>query len=383
MLKTLFAAPTLLLGLLMLGSPAFAQEPAVQPVISGSLTGEQFFAGESVYFHDVDAEDIFAAGSEVIIEDSGLLDVFAAGCPVRFSGSSARKLYAAGCQIQIEGVIEEGLAAVGGQIRLAPDAAVRGYVAVAGGQVDLSGRIEGNLHVAGGRVGVFGFVGGDARIGAGRIHIGPQARIEGDLEYIGEQPPRISQGAVISGEVRRITIEPPVRFAEHEYGPSRGEIIGFVLLFWLVMVVGFSILTGAAQLVMPRALDLAAGQVKLRPWACLGIGLAVFVTWPVVTGLLFFSVIGIPLAAVSLAVYLSACALGLCTAAYWLGCPPARADVSKAPGKLRRFAGSALGIAILAVVFLIPVLGWLAVGLVVATGLGAFMLSFYQERTIR
>ena len=367
----------------MLFFPALAEESAPSNLITGALIEERFFAGESVYLHGVQGKDVFAAGGEVIFDDAHAIDVFAAGCPVRFGDASARKLYAAGCQIQIDGIVEEGLAVAGGQISFGSDASVGGYVAAVGGQIDLSGHIEGNLHATGGRVGVFGVVGGDARIAARRIHIGPQARIEGDLEYVGERAPRISPGAVVSGEVRRITLESHARHAERESGVSRWAIAGFALLFWFAAVIGFSILVWAAQLMMPRALDAAAQLVKVRPWASLGLGFALFITVPAATGLLAFTVVGIPLAMVGFAAYLPACALGLATAAYWLGCPSARSAASPEPSSFWRFAGSALGIVILALVILIPALGTLAVLLATATGLGAFVLSFRRERALR
>ena len=90
------------------------------------------------------------------------------------------------------------------------------------------------------------------------------------------------------------------------------------------------------------------------------------------------TVVGIPLAVVVFAALKLAAALGLIIAAYWLGCPAARAADAPAPGNLRRFGGTALGMLLLMIVVLIPALGALAVFLATAAGLGAFALGVFR-----
>jgi hypothetical protein len=125
----------------------------------------------------------------------------------------------------------------------------------------------------------------------------------------------------------------------------------------------------------PRLTVSAALTVGRRPWASLGMGLAILVLTPLAALSLILTVIGVPLALTLAWLYVAALLLGFLTAAFYLGDLVLRAFRRGArPSRGARIAALAVALLVLAVVRFIPIAGPLVLLLALVFGVGAWTL---------
>lgn len=351
-------------------APAVAEQDAAR--LSGALSGEQALAAAEVRVENATMGDLFAAGGEVELDRVSAGDVIAAGGALRFRDIAVDDLIAAGGEVDIAGQVRDDLIAAGGRVRQGPGSAVAGYALLAGGDIRIDGRIDGNVKAAGGRIRLAGEVGGDMDLAAHRIVIEPGARIGGRLTYRASEAAEIAPDAVIAGGVERIEAGLPE--------VSLGAGIAIAIGVWLVAILGLGVLGAALHGMIPAMIAESVGMLGARPWAALGLGFAVLAATPVAANLLFMTIVGIPLGLFALAVYGVLLVPGLFTAAYWIGLRLGGAFGWAYQGEpvAWRILWTLLGLFVLAVIVLVPVLGFLLVILALALGLGAFVLRAWH-----
>jgi hypothetical protein len=345
-------------------------------VLGGSHTDQQFVAGKEIRIEATVADDIFAAGGEVVFDGASAVNMIAAGRALTFRNTAAQDLIVGGGGLDFAGEVRDDMVAAvcpfclftSQRLHLRRGSVVGDDARLAGGEIELEGRIDGDLNAAGYRITLSGQVAGDANLLAKRIVVAPGARIGGNLNYASEHEPQIAADAVIGGEIRRMEQQWP--------GPgidADTSLMGRVAA-WLVMVLGLALLGVVLQLVAPGLLGAAADTVGERPWKSLGLGFAILVATPVATALLISTLVGIPLGLVVLSLYGATLGLALITAAYWTGTRIrrlARRQVAD-PAHRRRLLWTAIGVVVLMLVGAVPWIGTLVVFIAVLFGLGAF-----------
>jgi len=346
-------------------------------VVSGDVGGDAVAAGGSIVVNGAIAGDLEAAGGSVVVSGEVGDDIRAAGGDLTFSRA-----------------VGDDLAACGGQVTIGRDAAVGGDAAVAAGKIDAAGPVAGNARLLGGKV-VFtgdvegnadlfaaetlvinGRIGGRARFSAPRVRLGPAASFGGDVEYWTRDGELDFSAAPPAGEVR---FNPGMTFARalSREGHRRGGAAG-LLAAWAV----FSTLSGALAILLLVLLargyfGTAADDLRQSFWRSFGMGVLYFAVLPAAAGLLFATVVGIPLGLVLLAVYVFSLAFAKVLAsvvlARWV---ERRRD--RAWSQARLFFAS-LGIFLaMKVAMLVPVAGWLAVLLLVCAAFGAMVSADWR-----
>ena len=125
----------------------------------------------------------------------------------------------------------------------------------------------------------------------------------------------------------------------------------------------------------PRLTISAAATVGHRPWASLGMGLAVLAGTPLIALSLMLTVIGIPLALTLVWLYIAALLLGFLTAAFYLAEVVLRAlRRTTRPPRGARIAALAVVLVVLAAVRFVPIAGPLVLVLLLIVGVGAWTL---------
>jgi cytoskeletal protein CcmA (bactofilin family) len=341
-------------------------------VLEGSYTDMQFLAGRSVHIKADVADDVFAAARHVTFDGATAENAIAAGYDVELRGGTVADMITAAATISIAGAIEDDLVAAARSMRIASDGVIGGDARLAAETIDMEGRINGSLRAAARRITVAGDIGGKADFLAERIVIGPEASIAGDLIYRSEVEPEIADGATIEGEVRRVETDMPDLTS-----------VGFTLLrvglvIMLSWAIAMMLLVAAIQLAFPGLMTDAVNQLRTHPWSNLGRGIAVMLLAGILAGLLFASVLGVPLGA-ALAMTIAVLALlGLVAASYCIGLVIGRrggADVQLAG----RVGWAIAGAVILGVVALIPLIGGLVVALAIAAGFGAASSELWKR----
>lgn len=147
-------------------------------------------------------------------------DALAAGGNVTLSGAVGGTARIAGGSIIIQSAIINDLVVAGGTIDITREASVGGDLVIAGGTLRINGPVKGNIWVTGGNIEINSIVGGSV-YGAeiGQLRLGPNAVINGNLDYTAEEKANIAQGAVVKGKQN---------FKQEEHGPSEKEAAGAI-----------------------------------------------------------------------------------------------------------------------------------------------------------
>jgi hypothetical protein len=145
------------------------------------------------------------------------------------------------------------------------------------------------------------------------------------------------------------------------------------LLVWIAGALGLIFLGAVLVMLFPGLLSGAAVTAAQRPGRSILIGLALFFGIPILIVLLMATVIGMPLAMVTGALYVAALAAALTAVGLWLG--QKLTDTARRPydeiSTKRRIGAAVLGILLLAVIAALPIVGALVVFIALVLGLGA------------
>lgn len=359
--------PALLVGTLLIYFLPFASRAAEM------RSGDQPSTSESERI----VEDLYIAGGNVTSAASIVADLVAAGGNVLVSGTVANDLAAAGGTITILGNVGDDVRAAGGNLLVR--GTVGGDAVLAGGQINVVGEIRGDLLAGGGTVRVDSPVHGDMRIGGGdvllnavvdgdvvvyaeQVTLGEGARIGGNFTYTAAKEASMEDGAQVSGETL---------FKKRERTISVGglvAIISFALIATTLAQLAASLLLALLfRRYSVRLVEVAAE----RPLLEVGRGFVAIIVLPVASMMLLWSLLGIPLGLLGLAIFAT-------TMIYlWIMTPALLGSFA-----YRSFFGGdfvmnwksiLLGVFIYAILGIIPIVGWLAQFILMLLTLGAAM----------
>lgn len=355
------------IGLLGVALVASAQWAGETVALRAPVDHDVYAAGGEVSVTTRLGGDIAAAGQQVVIDGEVIGDVMAAGETVRLRGQFRDDVRVAGREVIVAGQVADHLVAAGASVTLAPEAVIGQWAWMAGGRVDVAGRIAGPVRIAAGSARIRGEVGGDLEVVGDDIVLVRGAHVGGDLVWQGSQAPRIETGARVDGQI----IERPLSgMAPGAPGaPQRGGWVaaGAVIVAAIVL-----------YLLFPGVAARSAATFRSAPWKTLGLGLAILAATPLVMGVLFATVVGALLALGLLAAYLLALLLGFLLGVYCLADLGLRSVKRDDAGKPLRALALALAVLLLALVQLVPIAGGLLALLVLLYGLGALNLAAYR-----
>jgi len=233
-----------------------------------------------------------------------------------------------GAVVVIDGAVDGDLMAFGADVRV--NGSVSGNCLICAASAALPGNVSGNADLYGAVVDVPGEIGGNLKVGsaaaylrgavagATEVHaaaswlggtfarpvtadadylaLEDSAALAGDLNYRASKLDR-APGAAVGGKIK---ILPPPARKEKPKGFNAGWWIVKNIWSMLALVAVAFLL----NLFRPPLLNALAGYVRARPGATFLIGLAVVVGVPLAVILLCLTVVGIPAAAITAALYL-------------------------------------------------------------------------------
>ena len=324
-------------------------------------------------------EDVLAAGSApTLAYDSIPGDAIMAGGDINFGGSTGGDYVAAGGRQDVRGRIHGSLRAAGGHVEVSAlvdrnatigggdlvvdSAAVIGHNAyLIGGSIRVNGAVRGGLLATGGNVELNGPIGQDVEVAAGALRLGPHAQIGGNLRYrVAKDKVHIDPGAHITGTITALPVSK---------GPG---------LFGLLWTFG-GILAGVVLvLLLPRFFTEAAAEIQQRPIRTVIVGIVVPILILVSIVIAAITVLGLPLALITLLVFLFFGAASEVPVAVWLG---ERILHSRTPlGRQSTIVNFFLGALILLVLAVIPVLGPIVSFVASCFGFGGLLLAAWSAR---
>ncbi len=342
--------------------------------LKGSHTDMQFLAGQSVRISANVADDVFAAGRDVTFDSATVQNAIVAGYDVELRSGKVADMIAAAANIKIAGTIEDDIVAAARSIRVSSEGTIGGDARFASETIDMEGRIDGNLRAAAARITITGKISGKADLLAQRIVIASGAAIAGDLIYRSDAEPEIAKGATIGGKIRRIEID------KSNLSAIGFSILGIGLFITLSWAVAMLILIVIVQLAFPGLMASSAGQLQANLWSNLGRGIAGFLLAGALTGLLFASILGIPLGVALSLVIAVVWLLGLVTVSNCIGLLIRR--LRRSPVNIQLAGRVGWGIAgaiVLGMIALVPFVGGIIASLAIAAGFGAAAAELWKR----
>jgi hypothetical protein len=348
-------------------APAGAQEAGRNLVLTGNFPRDLYLAGGRIDFPGAAEGDVVAAARSMSVDGLIRGDLLVAANRLLIKGRVLDDVRAAARVVGLDGEVGDGFVAAGEVVRLGATSRVGGIASIAARRVELAGRVGRDVRATAARVRIAGTIEGDALLAARDIELLPGARIAGNLTYWSSQEARIAPGAQVGGRIIR---------RQPEFFDRAGRVLTVLgTITRVVFVVNLFVAGVILFFLFPRLTVSAALTVGRRPWASLGMGLAILVLTPLAALSLILTVIGVPLALTLAWLYVAALLLGFLTAAFYLGDLVLRAFRRGArPSRGARIAALAVALLVLAVVRFIPIAGPLVLLLALVFGVGAWTL---------
>lgn len=324
-----------------------------------------YAAGSNVSVGSPVSGDILAAGGSILVSETVSGDVAAVGGTITILKEVQGDVRVVGGNMLIGGNVTGDVIVVGGSVVIPSDVTIGKDLVVVGGQVSLDGTVAGNARIIGGTAVINGHIAGNiyARIDD-TITVNKNAVIGGTLEYSARKAEalKVQEGASLAGEpvFKKREIPQPIK-PQKFFAAAAG-------MFIFIKLASFIVAALVAIKLFKRFSDsVVEGSVR-DPLRALGYGFVALITIPVASILLLITVIGVPLAGMSMLVY------GLLTL---LACIYAGIVVGAWGNKLIRkteraeitWQNAAGGVVLLTVIKFIPVIGWIA-------GFLAFLVTF-------
>ena len=327
--------------------------------------GEDVLASGSApsLLYDSIAGDAIMAGGELTFGDAARTggDYVGAGGKQDIRGRIHGSLRAAGGQVQVKSIVDRN-ATIGGGDLVIDSVAVIGHNAyLIGGNIRVNGTVRGGLLATGGTVELNGPVTGDVEIASGSLRLGPRAQIGGNLRYrVAKDKVHIDPAAHVAGKITALPVSK---------GPG---------LFGLLWTFGGLLAGVVIVLLIPRFIAEAAGDIQQRPIRAVLVGLVVPILTFIAIIVAAATVIGLPLALITLAVFMVFAALSQVPVAVWLG---ERIMHSRTPlGRQSTIVNFFIGALILLVLGVIPVLGGIVTLVATCVGFGAILIAAWAAR---
>ncbi len=338
-------------------------------VASGEVINDDLYiAGESIVIDGTINGDLWAVGREVTVNGTVNGSIVAAAETINVNGDVAHAARLAGETLNIRGDVGGDLIAFCSAANIANTAEIGGDLLVGAGNVRIDALIEGDVKGGAGEVTITNGVRGNVELEVDNLTVASTANIEGDLTYTSENEAEIESGAQVGGTTTHQPVEEEPAKAALGAGIA-ATAMGKVVAFLMILVVGIIII-----LIMPRRIVSMADSIRMYPLPSLGWGAVILFATPIAAIIVCFTVIGIPVGLIALAVYGIAIYLSQIPVALLIGRLIIRRS-TEMESKGLLVGALALGLVILGILRLIPFLGFW-VGLATALfGLGAVVVS--------
>lgn len=339
------------------------------------VTEDVYLAGDNVTIQQDIEGDLFVASGTVTVNGTISGDIMAAGGTILVNGEVKDDIRLLGGSLEVNGVVGGDLLAIGGDLTLHQDASVEGDVVLLGGSANLYGTINNSVNGIIGRLILGGQVNGnvDVRV-TEKLILLKDAIVAGDLTYFAPQKIE-DHGGTIGGETSYNEIISNTDRLKEQVRDffNRAQFYGTLLSYLSLLLIG-----GLLLVVFSNLFHRTSEQIQSSPLKCFGIGFLVFLVGGFASILSLFTVVGISLSFMAVAILFVLGEVGRIATGYWLGSLLVRGELKRNASSRRvfwrRFGTLALGLLLLKLLVMIPYFGW-ALGFVFfLTGAGAIFL---------
>lgn len=367
---------------------AFRLESGDTTTINEPVNDDLYIAGGTVTINAPVRGDLIVAGGNITINDSVTGDILIAGGEILLNGHTGDDIRCAGGNIRIKKNVEGDLVIAGGRIEVDRDVTVGGMLA-AGGEVTLDGNIKGSARIAGGEVQMNGSVDGDIDCRGGQLDFNGTV---GGRAILSSSDLTVGSNAVFNGGVRywngegRVDFGQAVKSGQAVWDPKlqldgrQWYFLGAATLLGLLWYLGMALLMiFIVQYLFSSTMKRAADVVFAHALRSFGFGLLFFFAVPVAAAIAFITIIGVPVGALLLIMYITlillATVITSVVVANWYN------NRHKKAWSYTRLSMTAfLVFIILKVVSLMPFIGFVVMLLMVCIAFGGILASVHWRR---
>ena len=314
--------------------------------------------------------DVMIAGGTINFSGKSSGDVLAAGGDIKIRGEKEGNVRAAGGNISVGGNIPKNVTVAGGNITIEENSVIDGSAYVSGGNIEIRGDVKGDVKAAGGRVLLSGNTNGDVEIWAEEISIRPDAKIGGNLVYYSNSEISVGEN-IVAGEI----VRKPLPIKEGE----RKDFLGFLLGLELLKFLGLLILGLILYRFFYRNGKNIFDSMEREPWKNLAVGIIAMILIPVSLMILLVSLVGWSLMIVVLFSFIIALMISKIVAAIAIGHFINKRLRERELTEKFPWMNFILGYLMLLVLWMIPIVGWLAVCLITAWAFGGIVWYVYRR----
>lgn len=343
------------------------------PMAAGAA---QFSSGNTVAFNETVRENVYAVGGTMNIAGTVEGDLYVAGGTVTIMGTVTKDVVVVGGTLIITGKVGEDLRILGGNVTVG--GTVGGELALAGGNINVmpGTMISGGAYVGAGTINMNGSVGKNLVIAGGEIALNSTLKVGGNFDYYSQKEAKIDAGAKISG----ITT---FHQQEMKNKPAVGRN-GFMGMFAFMTIWGLLGLAGAVILACllfylwkEESKEMIEAAFE-KPGKSLLRGFIIFFILPIAAIVCLITVVGLPLGfligfSFAVLVILGAAATGLLWAAL------IAKFIFKRKASDINWWLIIIAVIVLALVKIIPFVGWLIGFLVFLAGFGVMSQMLHKK----
>lgn len=333
----------------------FAKESTMEPVVISNPTGPHFRAGETVVISEDLEGDVYVAGGTVRVEGSISGDLLVVGGQVTIVGDVSDDVRAFGGTVTLDGTVGKNVTVAGGTVLFGANSIVLGSVVSGSGMLDISGEVDGASYLGASTATVAGLFNQNVTVGAQSLTLSDLSSVGGSLYATVPEDGSYVNDAVILGETK---IERPVisKNSDSDQSNSRYSRFGMANAAKVSMSIVMGLVGGGVLLwLFADAFKSVAQYVVVKPVATLGFGFVVTFLAPVALLVLALTVIGLPIAALGLLVYIFDFIIARWVASYAVGIFVAKK--SKWAFLKSPFAQFGIGLLIFELLAVLPILG--------------------------
>jgi cytoskeletal protein CcmA (bactofilin family) len=309
--------------------------------------------------------DLIVFGDVVIISGTVEGDVIAFARRVEVSGTVGGSLFGAAAILNVSGRVGRNMLGAGSNVNLGQSANIGGNTITAGAESVIEGKTHRDLVSAGGMLDLRGEIGRNVHFAGGQLALGGSSRVGGNLgARVGkEENVKVAEGAVIAGK-KNITL--------NRATPRPSRYLSVSYYVWQIVRIVAAFVTGLILFKLFPALVPTRVHSGMDWLKAGGIGFIALVTVPVAFIILAVTIIGLPVALLSLALWGAGIYLSKIVVAEFVG---------RSILKTRSAISLLAGLVLVVVAVNLPWIGGLINFLLILLGLGALAVSIYRARS--
>ena len=279
------------------------------PVMAKGHNG--FHANDDLTLEKKIASTLFAAGNNVEVSSEVDGAAFVAGNNLTLS-SKQDILFAAGNSIELKNVETKDAFIAGSKINI--DNSYIRDLYIAADTIRIDSDVNRNVYLGGNKVTINGYIGGDCYISADNIRIGKEAQITGTLKYPEDSKISISETAIVNKEetYKGKNFDVKISMKEMIMTYILAKLLSFLSLLVTALIV-FAVARKIFKKMEKMDFDFTSGVKHFV------IGFLSLIAIPVASIMVMITIIGIPIAIITLIMYGISLYLSSVATSYYLG----------------------------------------------------------------